>query len=119
MAWPPGTTIVSPETQVLRRTPSGQVLEKRQAFTCKNNMAGLPGFREPDGNRPGRCVEVGNAHPDQLAVAATGHQRAANQIPKPALRGVDEALAFGIAQIMDHRRIGLAKWLNLAPCLQT
>jgi len=99
----------------LRRTPSRQLLEKRPAFTGKNNVARLPGFREPDGNRPGR--RSSNAHPDQLAVAATGHQRAANQITKPALRGVDEALAFGIAQIMDHGRIGLAKGLDLAPCL--
>src|ERR1700730_11276503 len=78
MGCPPRSPIISPENQVLRRTPSRQLLEKRPAFTGKDNVARLTGLREPDGDRSGRCVEVGNAHPDQLAITAPGYQRAAN-----------------------------------------
>ena len=46
---------------------------------------------------------------------SVARRRTANQIAKPALRGVDEAFALGIVQVMDHRRVGLAKGLNLAP----
>jgi hypothetical protein len=39
-------------------------------------------------------------HPDQFAVAASGHQRAANEITERALAGVDEPDAFGGGEIL-------------------
>src|SRR5208283_2649066 len=117
MARTPWTVIVSPEDQVLRRAPGCHLLEKRTAFVGKDNVARLPRFREPDGYRPRRCVKVSNPHPDQLAVAATGHQCAANQIVEPAFRGIDDAPAFVLGQKVNNGRVGRAERLDLVPCL--
>jgi hypothetical protein len=56
MARPRRPAIIPPENQVLRRKPGGQLIEKRLAFGGKDNVPGLPGFREPDDDRPGGCV---------------------------------------------------------------
>ena len=91
------------------------MLEKRLAFGGKDNVPGIPGFRKPDGDRPGRCIKVGNAHPDQFAVAAPGHQCAANQITEPGVYAVLGAYLIAAARKPSENRslISFTIWANV------
>ena len=78
------------EHQGIARTSSCQRFEKPPPFISDNNVAGLAALALPDKDRSRIRVEVANAKTGQLAISATREQGGLDEIPKIALRGIDQ-----------------------------
>ena len=97
--------------------PAVSSAKSARPSSVSTTWRGFPAFELANGDRPGLGVEIGGAHPGQLAIAATGEQSAFDDVAESAIAGVHDPPAFVVGQEVDNGRVGLAERLHLAPCL--